>query len=474
MLLDEIWRAFLSQVEWPTAWEFHHPHRRQFVRTSLGRLNGSIVFESSDGQHGSRYQLTLLGVLLTSDGPQVERMIIRYIEFLRHHYQSRPKERNITSADVQAALALTDDETKLMGRLVLLGDIYSDGCGYDGKWVSKQWQACIWREVETFPPNGDLDSELERLAFKRFEPNRPVFFDDLQRSTSSSLNIGTLGTNTQSEPQKSSKLIFISHSSADKDIADALVDMLCTALNLRVADFLCTSVDGAKLRGGDQTDAVLRSAIREVPAFLSILTPVAVTSTYVLFELGARWGNEKHHIPLLAKGAGADVLKEPLKATNALQLNKETDVLQLADDLGNALGRKPEPAQSYHQKMSKLAALANPTNRLPTLPAALPQQSAASEIPFSKAARKLLIEASKSADGNVSKSHSAMYGDVVSVHTQDHEFLGNIEDNRTRALWLHAFDELVEAGCFEGTQHHGIFRITHIGYQLADTLKKQA
>lgn len=81
------------------------------------------------------------------------------------------------------------------------------------------------------------------------------------------------------------KLIFVSHSSADKDLADAVVDMLCAALHLRRANFLCTSVEGSKLQGGDDTDEVLRREIRSVPAFLSLLTLKAVSSTYVLFEL---------------------------------------------------------------------------------------------------------------------------------------------------------------------------------------------
>jgi hypothetical protein len=87
------------------------------------------------------------------------------------------------------------------------------------------------------------------------------------------------------------KLVFVSHSSADADVAVAVVDLLCTALGLRLSQFVCTSVDGAKLQGGDITDEVLRREIQRVPAFISILTQRAVSSTYVLFELGARWGS---------------------------------------------------------------------------------------------------------------------------------------------------------------------------------------
>jgi hypothetical protein len=179
---------------------------------------------------------------------------------------------------------------------------------------------------------------------------------------SSTLGSGSTASSLSAEPQSlpaSSKLIFISHSSVDKDLAEALVDMLCAALNLRRRDFLCTSVDGAKLRGGDITDDELRRQIREVPAFLSLLTREAVTSTYVLFELGARWGCAKHHIPLLAKGAGTEVLREPLKERIALQMSSVPSVLQLVEDLGHLLHRQPEPANSYLEKVQDVVRISS-------------------------------------------------------------------------------------------------------------------
>lgn len=151
--------------------------------------------------------------------------------------------------------------------------------------------------------------------------------------------------------------LFISHSSLDKDLAQALVDLICEALVLPRPDILCSSVEGTKLKGGDDTDDVLRQQITQVPAFISILTRKAVASTYVLFELGARWGCKKHHIPLLAKGAGQEVLKGPLRK-NALNLSVESDVLQLLQDLAGVLKREPQPPNGYLMKVHKVVGLA--------------------------------------------------------------------------------------------------------------------
>jgi hypothetical protein len=267
----------------------------------------------------------------------------------------------------------------------------------------------------------------------------------------------------------------------DKELAEALLDMLCTALALRRGDFLCTSVDGAKLRGGDDTDIQLRQVIRDVPIFLSILTPIAVASTYVLFELGARWGADKHHIPLVAKCKGVEVLREPLKSKNALRLDHAPDVLGLVERVAQLLRRPIEPAPSYHEKVVKIVEI----SKLPAPAAAPARKEPASDygvtdllkqpeiIQFSLSndAKKLMVESSKSADGFVHKMRTHM-GELIVLHITDQSFLGNQNDDaRTRARWGAAFNELVLAGCLAESTHEGVYIVSHLGYQLADLLK---
>jgi len=67
----------------------------------------------------------LLGVLLASDWEKVEDLLIRYFEFLRKRYQEQPKNRTINSSEVQTELKLDDEQTKLLGRLIVLGNLYS-------------------------------------------------------------------------------------------------------------------------------------------------------------------------------------------------------------------------------------------------------------------------------------------------------------------------------------------------------------
>jgi hypothetical protein len=163
---------------------------------------------------------------------------------------------------------------------------------------------------------------------------------------------------SESASASSSKLVFLSHSHADADLASSLVDLVCSALHLRRSDFLCTSVDGASLAGGASASSELRRQIASTIAFVSLLTPKALDSHYVLFELGARWGMGGSHIPLFARGNRA-ALPGPLKDTVALDISEEVKVIQFVSDLGVILDYTAEPTNAYFDKVQRVTNLSS-------------------------------------------------------------------------------------------------------------------
>lgn len=81
---------------------------------------------------------------------------------------------------------------------------------------------------------------------------------------------------------------------------------------------------------------------------LGVISAQSLTSTYVAFELGARWGTQKTLIPLLTRGTPNSVLEGPLVGITALRLDVEAQVHQLLNDLGKYLGRSVESAAVYN------------------------------------------------------------------------------------------------------------------------------
>lgn len=148
--------------------------------------------------------------------------------------------------------------------------------------------------------------------------------------------------------------IFISHSNRDKDIAEKLVEILRSSLNLNVDQIRCTSVDGYKLPGGTKTKDQLRIEIHTSIILIGIITESSLGSAYVLFELGARWGTEKPMIPVLAKGTKPNSLKGPLESINCLSCDNSAEVHQLIEQVADELKIKKQNTASYNSKIDGL------------------------------------------------------------------------------------------------------------------------
>jgi hypothetical protein len=156
----------------------------------------------------------------------------------------------------------------------------------------------------------------------------------------------------------SSITVFISHSSGDVEIAKALIELLRDAIpELHPSAIRCTSVPGYKLHGGADTDNQLRQEMRDAPVFVGLLTEQSLASTYVLFELGARWGANTRFTPLVAAGLSTSTLKAPLNGMHAHSCDVETDLHQMVGEMADWLSLKKAGPDVYDGHLKNLARL---------------------------------------------------------------------------------------------------------------------
>ena len=141
--------------------------------------------------------------------------------------------------------------------------------------------------------------------------------------------------------------VFISHSGEDSQLARQVVDLLKTSLNLRARQIRCTSVDGYRLPVGADTDEQLRKEVLSSRTFISILSRSSLSSVYVLFELGARWGAKQPLFPLLAPGLQPQSLRGPLTGLNALSCESRGQLHQFVSDVAEALDLEAELPAVY-------------------------------------------------------------------------------------------------------------------------------
>ncbi len=273
--------------------------------------------------------------------------------------------------------------------------------------------------------------------------------------------------------------VFISHSDDDVEIAKPLITLLRSALNLRSNDIRCSSVDGYRLPAGASSDEVLRREVHDAELLVGLITPNSITSVYVLFELGARWGAGKPMYPLLAAGATWEHLEGPLSGINALDCSNASQVIQFVENAAEALGTNGGSASAYVDSVFELVksssgdepveapsprrkAFENSDNSTTTPPVTSVRPA------LSKEAERLLGEASKDNAGPIRKLRSA---GGTWVFTQRTSF-AEPGDPRSEALWNAAIRELINHDLVrDPTGNDKMFELTHKGFLVADELR---
>lgn len=148
--------------------------------------------------------------------------------------------------------------------------------------------------------------------------------------------------------------VFISHSSSDASLAELLIHLLRDSLGIAASEVRCTSVDGYRLPGGADTDERLRTEISDSQVFVGLLSHASLNSTYVTFELGARWGVKKHLIPLMAPGLTPEILKGPVAALNALSCASASQMHQFVTDVASQIKIHAQPAAAYQKWIDQI------------------------------------------------------------------------------------------------------------------------
>jgi hypothetical protein len=151
--------------------------------------------------------------------------------------------------------------------------------------------------------------------------------------------------------------IFVSHSSRDASLAEAVVDLVQSALNLPANEIRCSSVDGHRLPVGVNTESKLREEVNAATVVIGLVTPSSLVSAFVMFELGARWGSGLFLAPLLA-GVQPQELMGPLSLLNALSAESDAQLHQLLGDVAAQLKIPLQNAASYVKHISKVIQLA--------------------------------------------------------------------------------------------------------------------
>lgn len=127
--------------------------------------------------------------------------------------------------------------------------------------------------------------------------------------------------------------IFISHNSADKELAAELVKLIQFGMGIEKSNIFCSSVDGTQVPIGSDFQAYIKSKLKDSKlVLLALITKNYYHSTFSMYELGAAWANSTLIIPILV-GVEYSDLRYFLVDIIAVKANNPRDINRLKDTL---------------------------------------------------------------------------------------------------------------------------------------------
>lgn len=131
--------------------------------------------------------------------------------------------------------------------------------------------------------------------------------------------------------EESMTKIFISHSTADKEVVTKLMDLLQTQFNLTRSNFFCTSDEELDV-GGNWIEQI-RMEMKDATLILPIITPHYLESHFCMCELGAAWVNQQALIPLIIPPLNHNALgSTPYRSwIQSITLESVADCIRLGD-----------------------------------------------------------------------------------------------------------------------------------------------
>ena len=178
-LLDAIWGYYNENGRWVPRPVLHHRFLdlgKSAIRAALVRLGCSVVFESRDDGKEC-YRSTFLGVFLTSNGHETERLLVQYLEYVRGQYLANPEIDTVRSQDIERELGLTSQQSDTLRQVIQLGQLWSGSAS----WGFQRWSAGIPPDVDELPALQNLSAYVRGRAVKDYDPTIP--FDEAERTS---------------------------------------------------------------------------------------------------------------------------------------------------------------------------------------------------------------------------------------------------------------------------------------------------
>jgi hypothetical protein len=249
VLIDRIWQHHGTHGH-PLPRRVLHAEQRSVnaVEQRLKRLGGSIVYQTEGGgDEPPGYALTLLGVLLTSDGPRIERVLAALLAQIRRRVLENPECVKWDREAFEALCKEIPDASELLPRVFRLRQGYFLWSGNPGpESMNLQVPDHVINDVIEADDTEALVRRTVGSSYKSYESLRPpwAFFIEHPRDTGSRSKAGVdavTGELSQSYGEGTELLLREAESVLRREGPASAIDRVHTGLHSMLLDVLKTA-----------------------------------------------------------------------------------------------------------------------------------------------------------------------------------------------------------------------------------------
>lgn len=153
--------------------------------------------------------------------------------------------------------------------------------------------------------------------------------------------------------------VFISHSTADQELVDALVELLQMGAGVPAGAIFCTSTPGHGVEPGARFSDTIRAALQDTSCVIALLSPAFLRSRFCTLELGGLWALQQRVVPLIVPPLSYDDMRDVLEGVQALPLDREASIHHFLDVISKVTGYSPLSVATWHVHARKFEARLN-------------------------------------------------------------------------------------------------------------------
>jgi hypothetical protein len=168
--VSALWKFYRDHNQWVPSRIAHQHFGKDAVQANLAALGPSLVQAYRDDGKDC-YRLTFLGMLLTDQGSVAEDLLVRYLEYIRDRHRSDPRVEWVGSQDVETALRLSGEQSRLLRQIIRLSHWWGGGSAFG----EREWTVGVPVDVDELAAEADLRRYVREHVLKHFPiESRPV------------------------------------------------------------------------------------------------------------------------------------------------------------------------------------------------------------------------------------------------------------------------------------------------------------